>query len=81
MNTQITNNFGANIPPVIAFGKLNATPKPDAFERAIYDPVTQKTEFFCGSSKKGRTMCEKKVGGSFLLGYKYATRKDDAEDR
>lgn len=81
MNTQVRNTFGANVPPIIAFGDLNKSPMPLDTDRAIYDPNTQKTEYFCGSSKKGRTMCEKQVGGSFLTGYKYKTKKDDAEDR
>ena len=81
MNTQIRNTFGTNVPPIIAFGKLSETPKAQALDSAIYDPVTQKTEYFCGSSNKSRTMCEKQVGGSFLTGYKYKTKKDDAQDR
>lgn len=81
MNTQIRNTFGTNVPPIIAFGNLNAAPKSVEVERAVYDPATQKTEYFCGSSKKSRTMCEKKVGGNMLTGYKYKTKKDDAKDR
>jgi len=81
MNQQIRNTFGLNIPPLVAFGKLSETPKNTESNRAIYNPVTQKTEYFCGSSKKSRTMCEKKVGGDWLTGYKYSTKKDDAEDR
>ena len=81
MNTQIRNTFGTNVPPIIAFGQLSETPKSQELDSAVYVPVTQKTEYFCGSSKKGRTMCEKKVGGNLLTGYKYKTKKDDAEDR
>ena len=81
MNTQIINTFGTNVPPIIAFGNLSETPKAPEVDRAVYDPITQKTEYFCGSTKKGRTMCEKKVGGNMLTGYKYKTKKDDAQDR
>ena len=49
MNTQIRNTFGTNVPPIIAFGKLSETPKAQELDKAIYDPVTQKTEYFCGS--------------------------------
>jgi len=81
MNNQIINTFGTNIPPIIAFGNLSEAPKKKEIDRAIYDPITQKTEYFCGSSKKSRTMCEKKTGGTLLTGWTYSTKKDDAEDR
>ena len=81
MNTQIGNTFGTNVPPIIAFGNLTAKPNPTIADRAVYDPITQKTDYSCGSSKKSKTMCEKKVGGNFITGYDYQTKKDDAEDR